>query len=307
MGLRACVAVAASTGSGRRYTSNLTAAHSSLPTKLTRPLPPAPGFPACAGREGRDSFSAKSGLKKKKTGGMSNREKDKRKRLPFAARSGQVGLQWGCTDHAGLQLWVVCAPIVPAYSCGWYDVVQQQHAGGGHVVQALLRGCASVQRMQNGWQACELRTDQPAHLPSLAPMLPTGQEAASAQQDEVEEELQGPPAQLVGWLLLGRRPWAASTGASGGMLRAVLCAAAALWRFSSLLYPPLTACKALPTGRGARAEALQTLAGQCNPRLAPGNSLRPASADHSLTAAAAACRAAWGARSGEQLCAVPCC
>ncbi len=43
-----------------------------------------------AGREGRD-FGARSSLKKKKTGGLSNREKDKRKRLPFAARSGQVG------------------------------------------------------------------------------------------------------------------------------------------------------------------------------------------------------------------------
>ncbi|KAI7837441.1 hypothetical protein COHA_008699 [Chlorella ohadii] len=42
------------------------------------------------GREGREGFGAKSGLKKKKTGGLSNREKDKRKRLPFAARSGQV-------------------------------------------------------------------------------------------------------------------------------------------------------------------------------------------------------------------------
>lgn len=41
------------------------------------------------GREGRE-FGAKSGLKKKKTGGLSNREKDKRKRLPMAARSGQV-------------------------------------------------------------------------------------------------------------------------------------------------------------------------------------------------------------------------
>ncbi|KAL4422877.1 hypothetical protein ABPG75_009074 [Micractinium tetrahymenae] len=41
------------------------------------------------GREGRE-FGAKSSLKKKKTGGLSNREKDKRKRLPMAARSGQV-------------------------------------------------------------------------------------------------------------------------------------------------------------------------------------------------------------------------
>lgn len=52
-----------------------------------RPLPSV----SPAGREGRESFGAKSGLKKKKSGGLSNREKDKRKRLPFAARSGQVG------------------------------------------------------------------------------------------------------------------------------------------------------------------------------------------------------------------------
>lgn len=43
----------------------------------------------CAGREGRE-FGAKAKLKQKKTGGLSNREKDKRKRLPMAARSGQV-------------------------------------------------------------------------------------------------------------------------------------------------------------------------------------------------------------------------
>ncbi|KAL4857462.1 hypothetical protein ACK3TF_002330 [Chlorella vulgaris] len=41
------------------------------------------------GREGRE-FGARSTLKKQKTGGLSNREKDKRKRLPYAARSGQV-------------------------------------------------------------------------------------------------------------------------------------------------------------------------------------------------------------------------
>ena len=44
---------------------------------------------AGAGREGRE-FGAKSQLHKKKTGGLSNREKDKRKRLPLAARSGQA-------------------------------------------------------------------------------------------------------------------------------------------------------------------------------------------------------------------------
>lgn len=41
------------------------------------------------GREGRE-FAAKSSLKKKKTGGLSNREKAKRKALPLAARSGQA-------------------------------------------------------------------------------------------------------------------------------------------------------------------------------------------------------------------------
>jgi len=41
------------------------------------------------GREGRE-FGAKSSLKKSKTGGLSNREKEKRKNLPLAARSGQV-------------------------------------------------------------------------------------------------------------------------------------------------------------------------------------------------------------------------
>ncbi|KAL4448816.1 hypothetical protein ABPG77_007533 [Micractinium sp. CCAP 211/92] len=41
------------------------------------------------GREGRE-FGAKAKLKQKKTGGLSNREKEKRKRLPMAARSGQV-------------------------------------------------------------------------------------------------------------------------------------------------------------------------------------------------------------------------
>lgn len=60
---------------------------------LARPLaptsPPAAPCPP-AGREGRGEFGARSGLKKKKTGGLSNREKDKRKRLPMAARSGQV-------------------------------------------------------------------------------------------------------------------------------------------------------------------------------------------------------------------------
>eukprot|EP00887_Chlorella_sp_A99_P007365 scaffold2.g7365.t1 len=42
------------------------------------------------GREGRLEFGAKSRLAKKKTGGLSNREKAKRKRLPMAARAGQA-------------------------------------------------------------------------------------------------------------------------------------------------------------------------------------------------------------------------
>lgn len=55
-------------------------------------------------------FGAKSGLKKKKTGGLSNREKDKRKRLPFAARSGQVG----GTERAGWTLWMRLRILVHA-------------------------------------------------------------------------------------------------------------------------------------------------------------------------------------------------
>lgn len=56
----------------------------------------------CAGREDRE-FGAKSTLKKKKTGGLSNREKDKRKRLPFAARSGQVRRAGDAAMVAALQ------------------------------------------------------------------------------------------------------------------------------------------------------------------------------------------------------------
>lgn len=41
------------------------------------------------GREGRE-FGAKSRIKKDKTGGLSNKEKQKRKNLPMAAVSGQV-------------------------------------------------------------------------------------------------------------------------------------------------------------------------------------------------------------------------
>ena len=43
-----------------------------------------------AGREGRLGFGAASGLKKKKTGGTSNREKAKRKNMPAAARARQI-------------------------------------------------------------------------------------------------------------------------------------------------------------------------------------------------------------------------
>lgn len=43
-----------------------------------------------AGREGREGFGAASGLKKKKTGGTSNREKAKRKNMPAAARVRQI-------------------------------------------------------------------------------------------------------------------------------------------------------------------------------------------------------------------------
>ena len=42
-----------------------------------------------AGREGRE-FGSKAALKKDKQGGLSNREKDRRKNLPLAARAGQV-------------------------------------------------------------------------------------------------------------------------------------------------------------------------------------------------------------------------
>ena len=46
--------------------------------------------PVVAGREGREGFGAASGLKKKKTGGTSNREKAKRKNMPAAARVRQI-------------------------------------------------------------------------------------------------------------------------------------------------------------------------------------------------------------------------
>ena len=47
-------------------------------------------FLSRAGREGRTEFGAKARIKKDKTGGLSNKEKDKRKRLPSRAVGGQV-------------------------------------------------------------------------------------------------------------------------------------------------------------------------------------------------------------------------
>lgn len=44
-----------------------------------------------AGREGRDQFGSRSGRKKAKTGGLSEREKQRRKSMPLAARVVQVG------------------------------------------------------------------------------------------------------------------------------------------------------------------------------------------------------------------------
>ncbi|GIM11973.1 hypothetical protein Vretimale_15407, partial [Volvox reticuliferus] len=42
------------------------------------------------GREGREKFGARSGLKKKKTAGLSEREKQRRKAMPMAARVAQI-------------------------------------------------------------------------------------------------------------------------------------------------------------------------------------------------------------------------
>ena len=46
-------------------------------------------FPLCTGRVGRE-FGSKASMKAAKTGGMSNREKERKKRLPIAARGAQV-------------------------------------------------------------------------------------------------------------------------------------------------------------------------------------------------------------------------
>ncbi len=43
-----------------------------------------------AGREGRDKFGGATGRKKQKTGGLSEKEKQKRKAMPIAARLSQV-------------------------------------------------------------------------------------------------------------------------------------------------------------------------------------------------------------------------
>lgn len=43
-----------------------------------------------AGREGREEFGARSKLKKQKTGGLSEKQKQKRKQLPIAARIQQL-------------------------------------------------------------------------------------------------------------------------------------------------------------------------------------------------------------------------
>ena len=43
-----------------------------------------------AGREGREEFGARSKLKKQKTGGFSEREKQRKKSMPIAARIQQL-------------------------------------------------------------------------------------------------------------------------------------------------------------------------------------------------------------------------
>lgn len=54
-----------------------------------------------AGREDREGFGAASGLRKKKTGGTSNREKAKRKNMPAAARARQIGRRARDTKRKG--------------------------------------------------------------------------------------------------------------------------------------------------------------------------------------------------------------
>lgn len=43
-----------------------------------------------AGREGRDKFGGATGRKKQKTGGLSEKEKQKKKAMPIAARLHQL-------------------------------------------------------------------------------------------------------------------------------------------------------------------------------------------------------------------------
>ena len=44
----------------------------------------------CAGREDREEYTAASARKKRKAGGLSNREKEHKKALPLAARLSQA-------------------------------------------------------------------------------------------------------------------------------------------------------------------------------------------------------------------------
>ncbi|KAL3143572.1 hypothetical protein ABBQ38_002369 [Trebouxia sp. C0009 RCD-2024] len=53
------------------------------------------------GREDRDGFGAASGLRKKKTGGTSNREKAKKKNMPAAARARQISRRSRDTKRKG--------------------------------------------------------------------------------------------------------------------------------------------------------------------------------------------------------------
>ena len=53
------------------------------------------------GREDREGFGAASGLRKKKTGGTSNREKAKKKNMPAAARVRQISRRAKDTKRKG--------------------------------------------------------------------------------------------------------------------------------------------------------------------------------------------------------------
>ena len=126
------------------------------------PAPPPPPPPRPAGRE----FGAKARLKQKKTGGLSNREKTKRKRLPFAARSGQVR---GCGGR-------------------WWG----KRAGGrGRARRRCRPACqGTVFEGSAGWaHACAA---------AAAASPPAGQEAAGEEQVQERQELQGPRQELRG-------------------------------------------------------------------------------------------------------------